>query len=395
MHRPMRFKPSKKKQRLLPRSPVVKPPPKVQPTQKIIAPPKRVHLAAPASAAFPPHLDRVNQFIGNAKALKEITALFSQPKPFLLYVHGPCGVGKSELIRLMCKTYRMNMVVPEKRFLRQQWTQKRLQRSLLNFDDIISLDQSDNGLIQQLRAFVTKPTPCCVYISSDSNARYKQLAFLCTKKSKVMVKPMYHPYESQLRTVFGPTIAKGCRGDVRQAKILKQHRVAQQADPRYTSFDICRQILDHKCASMNDAVERYKVSDGFGKLLLFENYLQDDLTPDDMSRCANAFSEMYFRPEFDLAVPMTLHLTGNHNFFGKFEMSMPKRTKKPVLSPSEVRTFLFKVGGPCNDGLEAQRMYLELLATKFTGMTLSARRSWKKKYQITQIEQQFMLARLR
>ena len=343
----------------------------------------------------------MSSFIGNATTVGSIETLFRQKKPFVLYVHGPIGIGKSELIRLLSKGYNYNVVTPEKRYLSQQWKMQRNGPTILNFDDIEALNEHDQGLIHELNKFIARPTPCAVYISSSTDAKFKKLKFLTNKKLATVVveKRLYRPSSRDLRPRFGKTIADQCRGDVRQAQILKQESsMASSVDARFNCFDVCKSILDHQqCKDAQAAVEIHEKSDGFGKVLLQENYLQNYLDVDDMHACANAFSEMYLQKCLESTVlPMTLYLRQDgSDFFRNFKMSMPRRRKKNPLSIADIRKFLFKVHGPYNDSIEAQTMYLSLLGQRFKQMSMKDRKAWKKKYGITQEEQVYMLSHSR
>ena len=170
--------------------------------------------------------------------------------------------------------------------------------------------------------------------------------------------------------------------------------MASCVDARFNSFDVCKSILDQQCKGALAAVDILKKSDGFGKVLLQENYLQNYLNVDDMHTCANAFSEMYLQQTLgSTALPMTLYLHqhGDDTFFHQFKMSMPRRRKRNPLSVADIRKLIFKVNGPYQDSIEAQTMYLCVLGQRFKQMSMKERKAWKKKYGITQEEQVYML----
>lgn len=408
MHFNIKFK-ATKKQRPLPLKTKSRTRPKLQPrnnkqkkaTFPTILRREKRGIPFPAQLSLPNTPPFLSPIIGNTITVASIEALFKQKQqPFVLYVHGPIGVGKSELIRLLSKGYRYNVVTPEKRYLNQQWKMRRRDPTILNFDDIEALNEHDQGLIQELSKFISRPTPCVVYISSSTDAKFKKLKFLTSKKVATIVveKRLYRPSSRDLRPQFGKTIADMCRGDVRQAQILKQEStMASCVDARFNSFDVCKSILDQQCKDAQAAVEIHQKSDGFGKVLLQENYLQNYLNLDDMHACANAFSEMYLQQGLESTVlPMTLYLRQEGgDFFRQFKMSMPRRRKRNPLSIADIRKLLFKVNGPYQDSIEAQTMYLCLLGQRFKQMSMKDRKAWKKKYGITQEEQVYMLSHSR
>jgi len=397
MHFNIKFK-AVKKQRILKKKKAtvpLKPPPKKTTVPTVVR--QKRGTSFPTPLLLPTKPPFLSPFIGNTNTVASIEALFKQKQPFVLYVHGPIGVGKSELIRLLSKGYQYNVVTPEKRYLSQQWKMRRRGPTILNFDDIQSLNEHDQGLIQELSKFISRPTPCVVYISSSTDAKFKSLKFLTNKKVATIVveKRLYRPSSRDLRPRFGNTIVSRCRGDVRQAQILKQETdMASCVDARFNSFDVCKSILDQQCKGALAAVDILKKSDGFGKVLLQENYLQNYLNVDDMHTCANAFSEMYLQQTLgSTALPMTLYLHqhGDDTFFHQFKMSMPRRRKRNPLSVADIRKLIFKVNGPYQDSIEAQTMYLCVLGQRFKQMSMKERKAWKKKYGITQEEQVYML----
>lgn len=398
MHRHLGFKPFKRPATTPQRKVPVAKKPKVAAKKKKQVPPAAAVPQFPTGLCIPRQPPFVRPFVGNSSVFAEIEDVFKKKVPCILYVHGPIGVGKSELVRVLSRAYHYQVVVPEKKYLHQQWKMRRSDPTVLNFDDIQALHESDHGLISEVTKFFSRSTPCLVYISSTTDAKFKQLRGLMGKKPTALPwieKRLFRPNSAELISRFGKQIAKRCRGDLRQAQILlEESTMAGAVDVRVNSFEGCRSILDQQCKNAKEAVEIYGKTDNFGNVLLHENYLQNHLEVDDMYACANAFSERYMQQHLDsTALPMTLYLKqSNTDFFRKFNMSMPRRRKANPLTLADIRRLIFKVKGPYLDSIEAQTLYLGLLGQRFKAMTMKSRKEWKQQFGITQQEQKYMLS---
>lgn len=333
-------------------------------------------------------------FVGNKPVFQSIDVMFSSLKQFILYVHGPCGVGKSELIRVLARKYQYRLVTPGTQFFSQMWKMKRLVPSILNFDDVVSQDMEDPGLIKKLQQYLYEPTPCIVYISSSTDEMYKHLRFIKPDPKKAMgeiqVQVLKRPYFNEVKHRFGTRVAKVSHGDLRQAAILSKEKEGAAADIRYNAFEVTRKLLNRECRSLAEAFRVYEASNAFGSAMLFENYSQDFVNLERLADCASAFSSMYLHPSLETALAAQLHLSHPHRS-KQFRMSWTPFRKKKGFDVSAQRHLLFKLKGPVNADAVTRHQYLTLARAKFKQMHLSARVQYKDEHDLTSEELSFML----
>jgi hypothetical protein len=341
-----------------------------------------------------PEKDPLSLFVGNRQTLQAIDVIFSSTKQFVLYVRGPCGVGKTELIRVLARKYKYRLVTPGVNFFSQMWKMKRLVPTILNFDDVVSLDMEDSGLIKKLQQYLLEPTPCIVYISSSTDEMYKHLRFLTSDHKKSFVDIHVHvlkrPPFREVRYRFGTRVARVSNGDIRQAVILSNEKKGAAADIRYNAFDVTRKLLNSECRGLAEAFDVYEASNAFGSSMLFENYPQEFTSLDSMSKCAAAFSSMYLHKSFESALAAQLHLSHPHKS-RNFRMSWTPFRKKKAFGVLEQRGLLFKINGPFNADAVTRHQYMALMRAKFKQLDLSARMRYKQDHDLTTAELRFML----
>lgn len=331
-------------------------------------------------------------FVGNARMVREIDVLFSSRKQFILFVHGPCGVGKSELVYLMAKKYGFAITTPSKSYFRQSWTMARKRPTILSLDDLLSLEMEDNGIAKELQKHFNVPTPCVVYISSSTEEMYKHFRFLkSTKTLEIITKRMYRPYYNEVKYKFGQRVADIAKGDLRQASILQLEATASNADARYSAFDVAKKILNRECSSTNEALQVFGSTNNFGDTLLFENYPQDHLGVSALAKRAAAFSQRDLHPAMQTAFALQLFEHGQRA--SNFQMTWtPTKAKSMYFGPDDQRRLLFKVKGPYDSDPISRNHYLHSLRRKFRGMSMRCRNKFRKAHELTKPELQFLLS---
>ncbi len=216
--------------------------------------------------------------IGWKQSQEAIEGFFLDDRKRVLFVHGPCGTGKTFLTKTFAKKHGMAMVklTDPTAQVAAYYDSVRAQ-CVLAVDDLPSALAFFEDLAPALRGMAMKNRPprSKFFFSATSADTFYQLVrkwpFLGDKKYAVVTRT-FKPFPSAIKTVLRPSreawrIAQLCDGDVRKAKLMDALQVGGPKTRQYDALETAEMLLGRRPGHPED-----NHCDGAALAWAFDNY---------------------------------------------------------------------------------------------------------------------------